>query len=96
MRPTKTALRGALALCALLSIAACESPGQTRTQLVEVGVPVLIPIPIERISHIDLPQLPAGQMINGELVEQIDSLENLIQRCNIDRQWIRTQQVRAR
>ena len=57
---------------------------------------MLIPIPIERISHIDLPQLPAGQMINGELVVQIDSLENLIQRCNIDRQWIRIQQDRAR
>ena len=59
-------------------------------------MPVLIPIPIERISHIDLPHLPADQMTNGELVEQIDSLENLIQRCNIDRQWIRIQQDRAR
>jgi hypothetical protein len=69
MRPTWIALRGAALLCAALSLAACSTPGPqrvvTRTELVEVPVRQLVPLPAELTADVVLPAAPAPAVPAG-------------------------------
>lgn len=60
----------------------------TEVQLVEVPVPVIQRVPEARTTPIRVPKYPEV-VTNGDLERRILVLEELIQRCNADRSWIR-------
>lgn len=100
----KTAARGLLLLCALLSIAACK-PALTRP--VEVPIPVrqYVELPPSLLAETTLPKAPERactdaktgepRHCNQQLRERLDAAEAGLDACNADKSSLREIQASA-
>ena len=82
---------------ALLILAAvvvgCASPRvcTTRTEIQRIPNPIIIPVPDEFVEPLPIAELPAN-LSNRDLEADIDALEDVIDRCQYDREQIRNRQ----
>lgn len=93
IRLTEIAKHGALLACVALSLTGCALGREPSTPtLIEVPFPVVQRIPEQRIEPLILPNRLPGQMTNGDVEARLLDAEEVIQRANADRCWIRCRQ----
>lgn len=68
-------LRGAALACLLASLTSCAGKTVVRTETVEVKVPVTVPVEARLTKVPPEPKVPAGTLINDDLVEAIKALQ---------------------
>lgn len=81
---------GLVFLFVLILLTACAGPQKiiTRTEVVEVPVPVIQQIPERRTMPLVVPLLPLGAT-NSDLAETLASCYDVLHAANADRAWIR-------
>ena len=89
-------LPGLCSLCLMISISGCGATAPiVRTELVEIPIEVYIPVPGELTAPVRPPQLPAGQLVNDDLVDYIEQLRGVLDHMNDDRSRIESLQRAA-
>lgn len=74
-------LRGAVSVCLLASLLACASKGTTRTETVEIRVPVYVPVPGQLTEQVAEPVL-AADATNADLADWADALKAALREAN--------------
>ncbi len=97
IRPLRNGLPPLYLLLLLTGCAATEEPRepQVRTEVRRVEVPAYIRIPDSLTRDCDRPSLPAGTLVNDDLVEHVEQLETALDICSNDKAAIRRLQPAA-
>lgn len=74
-------LRGAACLFLLAFLPACASKPTTRTETVEIRVPVYVPVPVELTAEVAEPVL-AAEPTNADLADWVDALKAALREAN--------------
>lgn len=70
-----------MSLCLLAFLPACASKGTTRTETVEIRVPVYVPVPAELTREVAEPKL-AADPTNADLADWADALKAALREAN--------------
>lgn len=104
MNLTLTVLRGLLALCALVSLTACDTPRLVvRSELVEVPVRQYVPVPTQLTEPVADPAKPSPECVasgkpvlcNRQLIDWRDSTASALSEANARLQSVRKMSASA-